>query len=182
MCSLRAVNLLTVLLLLAASRVCIAQVGDVDIEREDQMKAAYLFNFAKFVEWPATAKGPIRVCFIGAQGVHASLTASAAGKTIGTRSIEISTLQIADSRSGCDVIYLDAMVNANVLMQDPADSTALTVSDASEFTHHGGIIRLFKHDNRLRFDINLGNARRAGLKISSNLLKLASHVEQERAP
>jgi hypothetical protein len=182
MCSVRAVHLLAVLLLLAAGGTRIARADDLDIGREEQMKAAYLFNFAKFVEWPANAHGPIRVCFIGAQGVHAFLTASVAGKTIGARSITTVVLQPGDSRLGCDVIYLGASVDANALMHDAAGIAALTVSDADDFTRHGGIIRLFKHENRLRFDINLDNARRAGLKISSNLLKLASRVEQEAVP
>jgi len=182
MCSVRAVHLLAVLLLFAAGSMRIAQADDLDVGREEQMKAAYLFNFAKFVEWPVSAQGPIRVCFIGAQGVHAFMTASAAGKTIGARSITTVMLQSADSRLGCDVIYLGASVDANALMQDAPSTAALTVSDVDDFTRHGGIIRLFKHENRLRFDINLDNARRAGLKISSNLLKLASRVEQEAAP
>lgn len=169
-------------LLVAAGRASMARADDdLDIGREEQLKAAYLFNFAKFVEWPASAKGPIRACFIGAQGIYASLTQSAAGKTIGTRSILTSLLQVGDSWSGCDVIYIDAALDPCVPLHDLAGS-ALTVSDGDGFTHHGGIIRLFKHDNRLRFDINLDNARRAGLKISSNLLKLASRVEQEGAP
>jgi hypothetical protein len=176
----RAVRLFAVLLFLAAAPM--ARADDSDSAREDQLKAAYLFNFAKFVEWPAGAKGPIRVCFIGAQGVHASLTESAAGKKIGARSIVTSMLQIAESRLGCDVIYFDAVLDVNVLVQETASGTALTVSEADDFTRHGGVIRLFKHDNRLRFDINLDNARRAGLKISSNLLKLASRVEQQAAP
>jgi hypothetical protein len=180
--SLRVVHLLAVLLVLAAGGVRVTQADDLDIGREEQMKAAYLFNFAKFIDWPANAKGPIRVCFIGAQGVHASLTASVAGKTIGARVIATAVLEVTDSRLGCDVIYLDASVDANALMRGAQGNTALTVSDADEFTQHGGIIRLFKHENRLRFDINLDNARRAGLKISSNLLKLASRVEQERTP
>ena len=178
----RAVRPLFVLLLLAAGRASAAQTGNLDIGREDQLKAAYLFNFVKFVEWPVAARGPIRICFIGAQGVHASLAASTAGKTIGERSIATRVLQVAESRLGCDVIYLDAAFDPSVLMRDAAAQTALTVSEAQDFTRRGGIIRLFKHDNRLRFDINLDNARRAGLKISSNLLKLASRVEQEGAP
>jgi hypothetical protein len=178
----RAVHLLAVLLLLAAGSARVAHADDLDIGREEQMKAAYLFNFTKFIEWPVSAKRPIRICFMGAPGVHASLTASVAGKKIGARSIATVVLQAADSWLGCDVIYLDASVDANALVQVAPGDAALTVSDADEFTRHGGVIRLFKHENRLRFDINLDNARRAGLKISSNLLKLASRVEQERAP
>jgi hypothetical protein len=178
--SLRAVRLFAVLLFLAAAPM--AQADDSEIAREDQLKAAYLFNFAKFVEWPAGATAPIRVCFIGAPGVHESLTESVAGKKIGARTIVTRMLQIAETRIGCDVIYFDVALDVNVLLQAAAGSTALTVSEANDFTRHGGIIRLFKHDNRLRFDINLDNARRAGLKISSNLLKLASRVEQEAAP
>ena len=182
MSCLRFVCLLPVLLLLAAAGISTAEADDLDIGREEQLKAAYLFNFVKFVEWPANENAPIRICFIGAHGIHASLTESTSGKKVGARAIAISMLEIADRRLGCDVIYLDATVDMHVLMRDPADSTALTVSDAGDFTHRGGVIRLFKEGNRLRFDINLDNARRAGTKISSNLLKLASRVEQGGVP
>lgn len=165
------------LLLAAAAGSPAASPDDVRL-REDQMKAAYLFNFIKFVEWPAATTAALRICFVGAQGVHDSLAESAPQKKVGSRSIVASTVPLEGSWSNCDVIYLDEAAHAGAL-QNTANSAILTVSDSSDFTRSGGIIRLFTQDNRLRFDVHVGNARRAGLKISSHILKLASRVEQD---
>jgi hypothetical protein len=156
----------------------IASAGDISVERADPLRAAYLFNFLKFVELPHVANDSIRVCFIGAAGVRDSLAASTVDKRIGTRAIVTAELPVYGVWSGCDVVYLDAAEDVSTALTYAAGNDALTVSEASHFTEHGGIIHLFTEDNRLRFEINVGHARRAGLKISSDLLRLASHVEQ----
>lgn len=152
--------------------------------RADQMKAAYLFNFVKFVEWPAgTSADAIQMCFVGAPGVADSLRSATADKRIGARRIESRALAPGDIATGCAVVYFDAQVleHESATLQS-ARTAALTVSDAKSFTRSGGAIQLFTEENRLRFVINVGNARRAGVRISSNLLKLASNVEQDGAP
>lgn len=152
--------------------------------RADQIKAAYLFNFVKFVEWPAAAPDDaIEICFVGAPGVADSLRNAAADKRIGARRIVSRPLGAHDGPAGCAVVYFDArsLEQQSATLQG-ARSAALTVSDAADFTRNGGVIQLFTEENRLRFVINVGNARRAGVRISSNLLKLASSVEQDGAP
>ena len=91
----------------------------------------------------------------------------------------LSPLQRADD---CSIVYIDAAAAAAPGARAALPSFALTVSDAHDFAHHGGIIELFFQDNRLRFIINLDNARLAGLKMSSSLLELASKVEQAVSP
>lgn len=155
-----------------------AHADDTALARADQLRAAYLFNFLKFVELPDAGPAEIRVCFIGARGVQDALTESTVAKKIGQRSIATAALPAGGGWSACDVVYLDATADVRTALSDAAGNDALTISEAGDFTQCGGIIRLFTEDNRLRFDINVGNARRAGLKISSDLLRLASRVEQ----
>lgn len=152
--------------------------------RADQMKAAYVFNFVKFVEWPADALGDaIRICFVGAPSVADSLRSATANKQVGARRIVSRTLARGEAPAGCAVVYFDAQViGEEVATLHSARTAALTISDAQSFTRSGGAIQLFTEENRLRFVINVGNARRAGVRISSNLLKLASNVEQDGAP
>ncbi|WP_129645258.1 YfiR family protein [Peristeroidobacter agariperforans] len=169
---LRSVTFVTLLL------VGSARADDIAFERADQLRAAYLFNFLKFVELPHASAAAIHVCFIGARGVQHALTTSTVDKRIGMRSIATAELPASGSWSGCDVVYLDAAQDVRTALASAAGNDALTVSEASDFTECGGIIRLFTEDNRLRFAIDVGNARRAGLKISSDLLRLASRVEQ----
>jgi hypothetical protein len=92
------------------------------------------------------------------------------------------TLHIAEPPDGCAVLYVEASAQAaERTLIGAAPASVLTVSNAMNFLPQGGIIELFSEGNRLRFRVSLGNAQRAGLKISSRLLELASSVEQERS-
>jgi hypothetical protein len=82
---------------------------------------------------------------------------------------------------GCNILYLDAKEALPGWTSGAARMQLLTVSDAPGFAHHGGMIELFVEGNRLRFNINVENARRAGLRISSSLLELASRVDRVAA-
>jgi len=170
----RVPRLLAILATLFAS---LAHAQDRPLDRTEALKAAYLFNFLKFVELPS-ASTTIGVCFVGARDVYDALTHSTENKKLGSRAIVTMELTADASWSGCDVVYLDATADVRTLLANAAGTSALTVGEADDFTAGGGIIRLFTQDNRLRFDINVVNARRAGVKISVSLLRLASHVEQ----
>lgn len=169
---------------LALCALASSAVADEAGARADQIKAAYVFNFVKFVEWPAdAADAPIQICFVGAPGVHDSLRSATADKRVGARRIVSRPLKQGESAAGCAVVYLDAQaMNDDAAMLQNVRTAALTISDAQRFTRSGGAIQLFTEENRLRFVINVENARRAGIRISSNLLKLASNVEQDGAP
>ena len=156
-----------------------AHAAEPDVARENELKAAYVFNFAKFIEWPPTTPpDSLTICVVDAAGVRTALAASTADKRIAARRIVVRALEASDPAAGCDVIYLDAhSVAAMKRLSEGANSHSLTVSDAPGFTSLGGMIQMFSEGNRIRFNINAGNARRAGLKISSGLLQLASKVE-----
>lgn len=153
--------------------------ADATPSREDQLKAAYLLNFAKFIEWPVTSAGvqPLTVCLVGALGVHDALASGIENKRVGTRSLAVRHVPDAGAVVGCNVLYLDSVMAAS---SSPASALpVLTISDAKAFARNGGMIELFTEDNRLRFKVNVDNAERAGLRISSNLLQLAATVEKE---
>lgn len=158
-----------------------AAAADDSAARENQLKAAYLFNFVKFVEWPAAAADDtLTVCFIGAQGVYDALATGIETKRVGTRRLAVRRLDKAASAPGCNVLYADStVVDAAAVLADSAARPILTISDTREFARNGGIIGLFTDSNRLRFSINIANAQKAGLRISSNLLQLAASVERE---
>lgn len=149
----------------------------------EQFKAVYLFNFAKLSIWPATAPaGVLTICFIGAPGVRDLIERDTGGKLIGARRIAVRSLGSSQGADDCSIIYIEATAVGSSTLLASAPAYALTVSDARDFAHHGGMIELFFKDNRLRFIINLDNARLAGLKMSSSLLALASKVEQLGSP
>jgi hypothetical protein len=147
--------------------------------RADELKAAYLFNFAKLVEWPAsTPADTLTICFVGASGVHDAFARAAGAKQVGARRIVVKPVGGApEPHAGCDVLYFEASLAGGAQHAETAAPAALTISDAQGFAAQGGMIELFSEGNRLRFNINLPVAQRAGLRISSSLLQLAAHIE-----
>jgi hypothetical protein len=163
--------------LLAALALTTARAHADDVQRrEDQFKAAYLVNFVKFVEWPAgTAEDTLTLCFLGGQGVHEALVNGIDGKRVGTRKLMARQLEQPATAEGCEVLYADA---ASVDLSLVEGLPVLTVSDAPQFATSGGMIQLFTENHRLRFAINVARAHQAGLRISSDLLKLAVNVRR----
>jgi hypothetical protein len=153
---------------------------EADVRRETQLKSGYLLNFVKFVEWPQAAPSePLTVCFLGAASMRETLEVGIESKRVGTRPLAVRQIEDSGQTAGCNVLYVEEKwVSKWPLASRDPPLPLLTVSDAKEFAHHGGIIELFTDDNHLRFNINVDNARRAGLRISSNLLQLAAVVEQ----
>jgi hypothetical protein len=146
--------------------------------REDQLKAGYIFNFAKFVEWPSlAATDTLTICFLGGLGIRDAFVASSDGKQVGTHPV-VARVVGAKSAPGCQLLFVAADSPAPSELLNGSSGAVLSVGEERDFTHKGGVIGLFTEDNRLRFNINLDNARRAGLKISSSLLQLASRVEE----
>ena len=153
-----------------------------DAARENHLRAGYLFNFAKFVEWPALGStDALTVCFAGATGVRDAFAAAFVAKQIGAHKMALRTLAGRDSTAGCHILYVEVQTGGTPRPPVAENSGVLTVGDQRDFIHQGGIVELFTDNNRLRFNINLALAHRAGLKISSSLLQLASNVE-ESAP
>lgn len=159
----------------------IVRADEASDRRENQLKAAYLLNFVKFVEWPPEAPGDrLVICFFAGAGVYDALAPGIDGKKVGARTLSVSRRASPADRQGCNVIYLgadgarDGQYPAADLV---AGKAALTVSDTRDFARNGGMIELFTENNRLRFNINVSNAQKAGLRISSSLLQLAATIE-----
>jgi hypothetical protein len=162
---------------LAALTVATAGAHADALTREDHSKAAYVFNFVKFVEWPAAQSGDtLTVCFVGGDGVYTALNDGIADKRVGARAL--AALKLADPASAdiCNVLYIEAALAADYPLAP--DRPVLTISDAENFTARGGMIELFTENQRLRFVINAQSAQQAGLRISSDLLKLAADVHR----
>jgi hypothetical protein len=169
---------LHIVAVLAASMAATGNVrADAATQREDQFKAAYVFNFVKFVAWPdAEISDTLTICFVGGDGVYAALIDGIADKRAGARSLAALKLSDTSSADNCDALYIDAaMVQSYSL--DPSQPV-LTISDAANFTAKGGMIGLFTENHRLRFVVNVHSASQARLRISSDLLKLAADVQR----
>jgi hypothetical protein len=150
---------------------------------EYQVKAAYLYNFAKFVDWPAAAFGsaasPISICIFGADSFGGALDEVVRGKTAGGRILVVRTLSDLAGAKGCHVLFISAATwkTHRAALGRLAGSGVLTVGEAPGFTAAGGIVGFKLEGRRVRFEINVDAARQAQLQISSKLLNLAEIVK-----
>jgi hypothetical protein len=154
---------------------CPGTYGQPPVSAETAVKAAFLFNFAKFVEWPASSSGPLAFCVIGDDSMATQLEASVAGKSIGARPVVVRNRLKLEELSSCSVIYIgrgnkNAAVQAAQLV---AGKQILTVSEFPELGSQGVTINFYLDDESVRFEVHLGAVKQAGLKISSKLLSLA---------
>lgn len=157
---------------------------------EYEVKAAMLANFAKFVEWPAQEfadpRTPLVIGVVGKDPFGALLDETVREKTVGGHPIIVKRFDaLPDAKEPVHILFLPRSERrlAPQLIALFAARPVLTVSDAAGFPDSGGIIGLGIEDQRVRFRVNLGASNRAGLKISSRLLKLASStMEGSAAP
>lgn len=145
---------------------------------EAQVKATYLYNFIQFVEWPEeswTAGNEFQLCVIGNDRIGPALDAFE-GERVDGRVIRVRRLSAPEEAAPtrCKLVFLPrgAGDSGQLLARIPHRGV-LTVSDASNFINAGGMIGLYETRGRVRFSINDGAARRAGLVVSSRLLQLA---------
>jgi hypothetical protein len=151
---------------------------------ESTLKAAFVYNFAKFAEWPADAPptDALTICVVGDIAIANALEETVRGRTINGRKVRVSRPAVDGIRS-CHVVYLagfDAS-GAQQIVDDLKSAPVLTVGDREQFAQSGGIAGLFVEQNRMRFAINVEAAQRCRLRISSRLLSLAKIVKDDRA-
>ncbi len=149
---------------------------------EYQVKAAFLFNFAKFVEWPPSAfsdpKQPLDICVYGHDPFGTALEDALLGKTIGERRVGLGRATQFQDLASCHVVFVSALVRESAadLANRLKGRAVLLVGESEGFAASGGTIQFTIEDNRVHFVINPDAADRAGLKISSKLLALAKIV------
>ena len=158
--------------------------SDSQSQREYQIKAAFLYNFTKFVEWPtdrfANESASIILCVIGMDPFGATLEDTVAGKAVKGRPIDIGRIDTVDELDACHLIFV-GLSEPDRLRQIVAIShaaNALTVGDIEDFIEYGGVIGLIKRANKIQFEINLISAKQARLKLDLRLLRLANSVKK----
>ena len=145
---------------------------------EPALKAAYIYSFAKFTEWPADvvpSAEPFVMCVAGDAAVGDALERAVKGRVLSGHSMAILRVPPAGPQGVCHVLYVSGVtsVQAAHLVAGLHDAPVLTISDVEGFTELGGIAQFFFERGRLCFSIHVGSAKRARLQISSNLLALA---------
>ncbi|HMD47440.1 MAG TPA: YfiR family protein [Bryobacteraceae bacterium] len=168
---------LLVLALLAGA----AFAGDLpDSSDEYRVKALFLFNFAKFVEWPNALPGDgISIGILGDDPFGDMLAQTIAGKTVNGHGFIVRHVKPEQARQ-CQIVFVAASERKHVraVLDAVAGSPVLTVGDMHGFAQAGGVIDFEIIDSKVRFEVNLEAAERARLKLSSKLLSLAKIVRE----
>jgi hypothetical protein len=155
---------------------------------EYQVKAAFLFNFAKFVEWPPDAfpseQTPITLCVFRYDPFGSVLDEVIRGKTINNRELTARRTTELPELKGCHLIFVSAREDKvlSEIEKNVKGGSVLVVGESGDFAERGGAVQFFLEENKLRFAINVDAVQRARLQVSSKLLALARVVHEGGHP
>ena len=153
-----------------------------------QVEAAYLYNFSRFVEWPAKTAIPqsnsFTICVLGEDPFGQALDATLAGETIGNQKVTARRISNPQMSGDCQILFISSSEanRLNKIMEALNKNAVLTVSDIPQFSQRQGMIQFVMEENRIRFEVNLTATQRAGLTLSSELLKVATAVRKSPQP
>lgn len=174
----RWVKVLLVLLVFGS----VPAISETRVIPEYYIKAAYLYNFLLFVEWPPEAfeappPSPINICILGDDPFEQILT-PISKRTAQQRRILLHHLNINDNLRHCQVIFINTSEQQHLkeILQRTQSSHLLTVSDIPEFAHQGGMVGFVLKEGNVRLEINLEAMQSSGLKASSKLLEVAESI------
>jgi YfiR/HmsC-like len=177
-------RMLSMILLLGAALQLYAQAPGPAFD-EYQVKAAFLYNFAKFVEWPpgtfASSTDPIEICIVGQNPFGSALENMVQGKRVGERAFAVRRLPDTLQASQCQILFIGATEwrRTRALLDAVKSPGVLTVGETDDFTLLGGIINFRLDGPRVRIQVDLQMAEHARLRISSKLLSLAEIAKRQ---
>jgi hypothetical protein len=149
---------------------------------EYQVKAAFLYNFAKFVEWPADAfarpDSPLQICVLGENPFGADLEAIINGKEVGGHPVRSVEANRPREMRTCHILFVSSsdLMRLKEALSAVTGHWTLVVSEGTGFTQHGSMLNFVLEEDRVRFEVNDKAATSAGLKISSKLLSVAKSI------
>jgi len=152
---------------------------------ESQVKAAYLYNFGKFVEWTSargTVSGPFQICVLGRDPFGAVLDSTVNGESIAGKKISVQRIHRIQDATGCNILFISSSEEGHLatILSEAERMRLLTVSDIPHFAERGGVIGLVSQEDRIRFEVNRSTAEESHLLLSSELLKVAIRVIERK--
>jgi len=148
------------------------------------IKLAFIYNFSKFVEWPASsyrsADAPLSICIVGSDPFSPKLEDELRRRKVGGRSVAIRKLKRGEPIGACQIVFVPLTANDDAarIVKELKGTSTLTVGEAEGFALQGGMINFSVQENRLHLEVNPLAADRAGLKVSSRLLNIATIVKE----
>ncbi|HEY1483966.1 MAG TPA: YfiR family protein [Candidatus Acidoferrum sp.] len=179
---LRPIGVCVALLFVVLSGVTSSFGGQQAKPEEYQVKAVYLYNFGRFVQWPASGAkdDPFTICILGRDPFEAILDTTLANEKIDSHKLMAKRIANYRDAKSCRIVFISAseFSRAKEILSLLEGSPVLTVSDMPSFVSNGGMIQFVLQDNKVRFEVNLTAAEKAGLTLSSQLLKVATEVRR----
>jgi hypothetical protein len=154
---------------------------------EYQIKASFVYTVAKFVEWPvgsfASASAPMTLGIVGAGDVSDEIAAALRGKRVHDRELIVRHLADPGRACDCQILYVIGSTADSLpaVLDRTASAGVLTVGETRDFAAHGGILELAMQESMVQFEVNIAAAQKAGLIISSKILRLG-HVIKGAQP
>lgn len=150
--------------------------------KEYDIKAAFVYNFIKFVEWPenlVNTSGKILIAILGRDPFEGKLDKLIAGKSVKNRKLTVDRYSDIRQIQFCHVLFISNSEKRDLrsIFAAIGNKNFLTIGESSNFLKRGGIIKFLEYDNKIRFEINLQKAHASQLKISSRLLRLADNLK-----
>jgi hypothetical protein len=148
---------------------------------ESSLKAAFIYNIAKFTEWPPDVLPPtatFTACVLGDNSTGDAFGRIVKDRQLSGRPITVSEVQPGVKLRACHLLYVSGVNQSQLtaIMTTVRGAPVLTISDLDDFVRGGGVAQLFMESGKIRFDINLDSAKDSRLQLSSKLLALAAHV------
>ena len=166
----------------AANWTAIAQVAEGAGSIEYRVKAAFLYRFAGYVDWPAATfanpNAPLTIAIISAEGLAAELEKAVLGRTVGDRVVAVKRIKSGDSLAGVHLLFIGKAEAARLpqMVQVAQANSTLTVTESDGALRQGSVINFIIVEQRVRFEISLDSAEKSGLKLNSRLLAVAQQV------
>jgi len=165
----------------ALSPYCIADAVPIT---ESQVKAAYLYNFAKFIAWPERSFGkadaPIKICVLEDTSFETTLREIVYSHTVDGHPVEVVHVTAVADAHRCHILFIPSLQDkqARALIEAIGNSGIVTVGETQGFLEEGGMIRFTLQEGKVKFQVNLRAAVQSGLRISARLLSVATRVIQ----
>jgi uncharacterized protein DUF4154 len=172
---------------IVAGTLCVTPVrGDSTTPAEYEVKAAFIFNLAKYIHWPEASTSetmkPFVIGVIGKNPFGQALDDALRGQRLQGREVVVRRINKVADAAGCDILFISSSEKNNLqkIFEVLHKAPVLTIGDMDQFAERGGMINLTTEEKRVRFEINVDAAERAGLKLGSQLLRLATIVSDSR--
>ena len=178
----RSMRRLAVVALMCLCNAASPRLAAAQITTASTLKAAFLYNFAKFTEWPSDALAPaqrLSLCVMGDASVADALEQTIQGRQVEGHELSVRVVKISDPIRACHLLYAGGLnaQRSTQLLQALHGAPVLSVADSDRFAESGGVAQLILEGDRMRFAVNVASARRARLTLSSKLLNLAKIVK-----